>query len=145
MAGFRGYLIKLKGKGNNPDEVLPLKYMGVGSYSCTPNQRMESSANRATDGVLHRTTVSHTATKIEFDTPNITNEDVAELNALLQSHMTNRLQRKISIKYYDPENDDYKTADCYMPDVQYKINSIVEGGQYGKILYTPIRYAFIEY
>lgn len=144
-AGFRGYLIKLKARGNYAAEELPLKYMGIGSYSCTPNQRMESSANRATDGVLHRTTVSHTATKIEFDTPNITNEDVADLNKLLQHHMTNRLQRKISIEYYDPENDEYKSADCYMPDVQYKINSIVEGGQYGKILYTPIRYAFIEY
>lgn len=140
---FSGHLIKLKAANGNADELLPMKYMGIESYSATPNQRMESSANRATTGLLHRTTVEHTATKIEFETPVITNLDVAELNAMLQRHYTDALQRKIVIEYYDNETDSYKDATCYMPDVQFKIMRV------DKVLnimyYSPIRYAFIEY
>ena len=137
---YNGYLIKLK--GGNGAENLPLKYIGLGSYSCTPNQRMESKASRATTGLLHRTTVAHTATKIEFETPNITNKDVAALNRMIQSHYTNALERKIDIEYYDMESDSYRSATCYMPDVQYKISSITKNNE---IIYGPIRYAFIEY
>lgn len=140
---FNGYLIKLKAANGNPTEELQMKYMGIESYSATPNQRMESSANRATTGLLHRTTVEHTATKIEFETPVITNLDVAELNAMFQRHFTDALQRKIVIEYYDNETDSYKEATCYMPDVQFKIMRV------DKVLnilyYSPIRYAFIEY
>lgn len=140
---FSGHLIKLKAANGNADELLPMKYMGIESYSCTPDQRMESSANRATTGLLHRTTVEHTATKIEFETPVITNLDVAELNAMFQRHYTDALQRKIVIEYYDNETDSYKDATCYMPDVQFKIMRV------DKVLnilyYSPIRYAFIEY
>ena len=140
---FSGHLIKLKAANGNADELLPMKYMGIESYSATPNQRMESSANRATTGLLHRTTVEHTATKIEFETPTITNKDVSELNALMQRHFTDALQRKIVIEYYDNETDSYREATCYMPDVQYKIMRVDKA--LNILYYSPIRYAFIEY
>lgn len=140
---FSGYLIKLKATGNGTDEILPMKYMGIESYSATPNQRMESSANRATTGVLHRTTVEHTATKIEFETPTMTNLDISELNAMFRRHFTDILQRKIVIEYYDNETDSYKNATCYMPDVQYKIMRVDKA--LNILYYTPVRYAFIEY
>ena len=137
---YSGYLIKLKG---GTTENLPLKYMGIETYSCTPDQRMESSANRATTGLLHRTTVEHTATKIEFETPVITNSDLAALESLLQSHFTDALQRKITIEYYNNATDSYKEAVCYMPDVQYKISRV--DNVHNIIYYEPVRYAFIEY
>lgn len=137
---FNGYLIKLKG---GVEQILPLKFMGAASYNATPQQRMESSANRATTGLLHRTTVEHTATKIEFETPMITNRDLAVLNAMLQSHFTDALQRKLTIEYYDNGTDSYRDAVCYMPDVQYKIHRIDTATN--TIYYEPVRYAFIEY
>ena len=137
---YSGYLIKLKG---GTAENLPMKYIGIESYSCTPNQRMESSANRATTGLLHRQTVSHKATKIEFETPHMTNKEVAALNTLLALHMTDALQRNITIEYYDEESDTYKEANCYMPDIQYKIDHVDNTNNI--IYYKPIRYAFIEY
>jgi len=137
---YSGYLIKLKG---GTAEDLPMKYIGIGSYSCTPDQRMEAKANRAVSGLLQRTTVEHKATKIEFETPTITNKDVSALNTLLQSHFTNALERKITINYYDMETDSYRDADCYMPDVQYKIDHIDHATN--TIYYSPVRYAFIEY
>lgn len=138
---YSGYLIKLKG---GTAENLPLKYIALESYSCTPDQRMESKANRATTGLLHRTTVEHKATKIEFETPAMmTNVEVATLNAMIQSHFTDALQRKLTIEYYDNETDSYRDAECYMPDVQYKIIRVDKGKNL--LYYDKIRYAFIEY
>jgi len=135
---FAGYLIKL---GGSSGAELPMTYMKPESYVAEPNQRMESEAARAVTGLLHRTTVSHTATKIEFETPVMTNREVSALNALLQSHMTNTHRKDITIEYYDMETDSYKVVNCYMPDVKYTINH-VEGDV---IYYNSVRYAFIEY
>lgn len=137
---YAGYLIKLGGSNGTQ---LPMKYIGINSYSCTPNQRMENQANRAVSGVLRRTTVAHTASKIEFNTPTITNADVSALNTLLQNNFSNAQERKITIQYYDMETDTYKEADCYMPDVQYSIDHIDNWSNV--VYYSPVRYAFIEY
>ncbi len=138
---YSGYLIKLL--GGNGTETLPFKYMGLSSYKCTPDQRLESKAARASTGILHRTTVEHKATKIEFSTPPITNIELSTLNAMLQRHFTDSLQRKIVIEYYDMEIDGYRTATCYMPDVDYTIDRIDNANNI--VYYQAVRYAFIEY
>ena len=137
---YNGYLIKL---GGSSGQILPNRFIAMENYSCTPNQRMESKANRAVTGLLHRTTVEHTATKIEFTTPMLTNVELAELNTMLRTHFSNTLERKITIQYYDMETDTYKVGNCYMPDVQYKISRINKDTN--TVYYEGIRYAFIEY
>lgn len=139
---FAGYLIKLKG---GTAEELPMKYMAFSSYKANPDQRMEASdTSRATTGYLHRTTVQHTATKIEFETPaQMTNKDIATLNALIAGHYTDVLQRKLVIEYYDNETDSYKEGTVYCPDREYPIERIDKNKNL--IYYNPIRYAFIEY
>lgn len=130
---YNGYLLKVNGK------QIPNKFIQLSTYSITPNQRMESSAERDTTGMLHRETCEHTATKIEFNTPYIRGVEVAELNTLLG--IAEDRQRNVTIDYFDPETQSYKNADCYMPDVQYSIYSEINND----LLYSPIRYAFIEY
>ena len=130
---YNGYLLKVGGK------QVPNKFIQLSTYSITPNQRMESSAERDTTGMLHRETCEHTATKIEFNTPYIRGVEVAELNTLLG--IAGDYQRNVTVEYFDPETQSYKNADCYMPDVQYSIYSEVNND----LLYSPIRYAFIEY
>lgn len=138
---FSGYLIKLKG---GTAEILPMKYMAISSYKASPDQRMEAEANRATTGVLHRNTVQHTATKIEFETPaQMTNRDVAALNALISGHYTDTLQRKLVIEYYDNDTDTYKEGTVYCPDREYVIDRVDKNTN--TIYYNSIRYAFIEY
>ena len=138
---FNGKLIELKTGANYIE--LPIKYIKAESYKVTPNQRMESSANRASTGVLIRSTVSHTASKIEFSTPPLTNSDVNAIHTLLTNAYTNSLQRKLDLRYYDPSSDDYKTGTFYVPDINYDINRIEKATN--KIHYNPIRIAFIEY
>ena len=137
---YSGYLIRLGGSAGTD---LPMKYMAIGSYQCTPNQRMESRATRSVTGILHRTTVEHKATKIEFTTPVITNTEIANLNNLLRGYFSNDLEKKITINYYDQETDTYRDATCYMPDVQYPISRV--DPVTNTVYYDGVRYAFIEY
>lgn len=138
---FSGYLIKV-GTGLAAVEI-PMKYMRYTSYKVTPDQRMEWSAERDTTGVLHRETVANKPPKIEFETPYMTNSDIVTLNTLIQGKYTVAAERKLDITYYDPESDSYKTAAVYMPDVDYKIYNVDSTNK--KILYEPLRYAFIGY
>lgn len=138
---FSGYLIKV-GSGLSAVEI-PLKYMRAETYTVTPDQRMEWSAERDTTGVLHRTTVSNMPPKIEFETPLMTNTDISALNTIIQAAYTNAQERKLPIEYYDPESDSYKTHDCYMPDVNYKIRNVDAVNHV--INYEQLRYAFIGY
>ena len=131
---FYGYLIQI---GSTP---LDMKYMKAESYKITPAQRMETEAKRSADGILHRATVAHMPVKIEFETPIMTNTDIDALTTIFSSAFSNT-ERKINIQYYDPSSNTYKTAECYMPDSQYKIMR-VDGNV---IYYDSIRFAFIEY
>lgn len=137
---YSGYLIKL---GGSSGVVLPMEYIALGSYKSNPNQRMEAKATRSVTGVMHRTTVEHTATKIEFETPVITNTQLNALTSMFRNHYINTLERKITINYYDQETDSYKDADCYMPDINYQIDHIDQDRNI--IYYNNIRIAFIEY
>lgn len=130
---YNGYLLKVGGT------QLPNKFIQLSTYAITPNQRMESSAERDTTGELHRTTCEHTASKIEFQTPYLKGSEIAELNQLLA--IADNLQRNVSIEYFDPETQSYKNAECYISDIQYTIYSQIEND----LLYMPTRYAFIEY
>ena len=138
---FNGKLIELKTGANYV--VFPTKYVKSESYKITPAQRMESSANRSATGVLKRTTVSHTASKIDFETTVLTNREVADITGKLTAAYTDSLQRKLDLRYYDPATDSYKTGTFYIPDIDYDIMRIDKTNNV--IHYNSIRIAFIEY
>lgn len=138
---FSDYLIAV-GTGQDTHKI-PLKYMRAETYSVTPQQRMEWSAERDVTGVLHRETVANMPPKIEFNTPLMTNSDIVALNTLFQNAYTNTAERKLHVTYYDPESDSYKVHMCYMPDVQYTIRNVDATNHV--INYEELRYAFIGY
>ena len=137
---FSGYLIKV---GTGTPVEIPLKYMRAETYSVTPNQRLEWSAERDVTGVLHRETTPNMPPKIEFNTPLMTNKDIKALNTILSNAYSNATERKLSVTYYDPESDTYKKHDCYMPDVKYEIRNVDTA--HNVINYEELRYAFIGY
>lgn len=141
MTGFAGWLIKCVTNGT-PVEI-PLKYMRAETYTVTPDQRMEWSAERDVTGVLHRETVQNLPPKIEFNTPLMTNADINALNSIIKAAFTSYLQRNITIQFYDPERDQYWEWDCYMPDVHYQIRNADTTNHV--INYEELRYAFIGY
>lgn len=137
---YNGYLIKVGGSSGTP---LPMKYIKVGGYDITPNQRLESEAKRAVTGVLHRTTVAHTASKIEFNTPVMTNLDVDAMMTLFRNAWISAAERKLNIEYYDMETNSYKTGTFYMPDVKFQIDHI--DNDRNIITYKEARISLIEY
>lgn len=137
---YNGYLIKVGGSAGTP---LPMKYVKLDGYNISPNQRMEAQAGRSVTGLLHRSTVSHTASKIEINTPYMTNRDVNDMMTLFRNAWTNTLERKLDLQYYDMETDSYKTGTFYMPDIKFEIDHIETATN--TIVYKEIRIAFIEY
>lgn len=137
---YNNFLIKLGGSGGT---ALSLEYIQYDTYKVTPNQRMDIEAGRDSTGLLHRSVVSHTATKVEFETPYMDNSRVDALMTLIRSYWTSTKERKINLQYYDPETDSYKSGTFYMPDIEFNIRNI---DTVKKIVnYDPIRIAFIEY
>lgn len=139
---YNGYLIKV---GGSSGTILPMKYIKIEGYDITPNQRMETEAKRAVTGLLHRNTVAHTASKIEFNTPHLTNAELSAMMNLFRSAWTSVSERKLNLEYYDMETDSYKTGTFYMPDIKYSINHIKGTGSSAVVIYNEMRVAFIEY
>lgn len=138
---FNGYLIKLGGEHGT---VLPLKYMRYETYKITPEQRLDfNSSVSSSTGVLHRTVLPHRRTKIEFNTPRLYSDDMDRLLKLIRSYWTNDNERKITLKYYSMERNDYLEGVFYMPDIDFTISNV--DIQNRNILYTETRLAFIEY
>lgn len=137
---FNGYLLKL---GGSSGTVFPMEFIKVEGYNITPNQRMEAEAKRSITGVLHRTTVEHTASKVEFNTPKMTNSDVDRMMNLFRNAWTSTAERKLILKYYDMETNSYKVGDFYMPDIKFSIDHI--DIQTNVVYYGETRVAFIEY
>lgn len=137
---YNGYLIKVGGSGGTS---LPMKYIKVEGYNITPDQRMESEAKRAITGVLHRTTVEHTASKIEFTTPVMTNLDMDSMMSMFRNAWSNSQERKLTLEYYDNETNSYKSGVFYMPDIKFSIDHI--DSDLNMVYYKETRVAFIEY
>lgn len=131
---FAGYLLKVNGT------ILPTKFIKLATYDVTPNQRIETSADRSAGGVLVRVTVSHTPSKIEFQTPHLYEADVQELVGLLNMGKSN-LQRNVSLDYFCPDTQNYQSGTFYVPDTKFSIYSTDRDN----LVYQPIRVAFIEY
>jgi hypothetical protein len=129
---FNNYYIKVG------SYTIPLDFMKVESYTSMPDQRQDLDSYRDADGYLHRTVLSHTATKIEFETPHLWRWQMQELIQGIKANLTSNLERKCTVTYYDDEIDDYKTGTFYLPGtMEYKV--------YNKQIYAPTRFAFIEY
>lgn len=129
---FQGYLIKV---GNY---TIPLTFMKLESYKSAPNQRQDLDSYRDANGYLHRNVLSHTASKLEFETPYLSMRDMRSLIQNIRANYTNDLARTVELTYYDDETDTYKTGTFYMPGT-------VEYNLFNKEIYAPSRFAFIEY
>ena len=138
MSNFEGWLLKF---GN---QEFPLELINQSSWKATPNQRQELDAWTDCNGVLHRETAPHTRTKIEFETvDDITLSEKMRIQEVMNSSITNTLQRKGEITYWNDETNTYETACVYIPDTQFTIKEIDKEKK--EIYYEKIRIALIEY
>lgn len=141
LTGFQGWLVKVGNEGSGVE--IPIKWIRAETYSATPDQRMEWSAERDVTGYLWRQTVQNQPPKIEFNTRLLTNNEISALNAIFKAAFTNEQQRKLPVQFYDMEKDEYWIWDCYMPDTKYTIRNVDVANKI--VNYEETRYAFIGY
>lgn len=134
---FNGYLLK---SGN---DNFPLKYVFKESYKITPNRRQDLDPYRDANGKLHRNTLSHTATTIQFQTKPMSNSQYESLMSWLRSHYSNLQEKKIPLTYYSPDTNSYKSGDFYVPDIEMTMDLV--DTVHNKILYLSSTIEFIEY
>ena len=121
-----------------------MKYIVKGGYNSTPNQRQEAKAWQDLKGNLHRDTAPHYRTKIEFKTVNgITLSEKQEIQGIMNSAITDKRQRKGTVIYWNEEDNEYKQATVYIPDITFEVDEIDELRK--NIYYNSIRISLIEY
>lgn len=134
---FNGSLLKFSG------DNFPLKYVFKESYKVTPNRRQDLDPCRDGNGYLHRNTLSHTATTIQFQTKPMWNDQFEQMMNFIRGHYTNTQEKKLQITYYSPDINSYKTGNFYVPDVEY-VMDLVDTVK-NRILYLSTTLEFIEY
>ena len=133
---FEGYLMK------SFETTFPHKYIQISTYQTTPSQRQDLDSYQDSKGNLHRTVVPHDRSKIVFKTmDNLKLAEKQEIQAFFNGAMTNARERKITLTYWNDEDNIYKTGSFYIPDVTYPIKRIMGND----IVYDSVEYHLIEY
>jgi hypothetical protein len=131
---YAGYLLKVNGV------IIPNKYILMGSYKPTPHQETDLDSYLDGDGYLDRSVLPHDRTKIEFNTiPYMTLSDKMEMQTLLPTSRKKRI--KLTVEYWDDENNSYDIGDFYVPPIEYIINDASDTD----IIYDSLRIALIQY
>ena len=139
---FAGYLLK---SGNN---IFPHKYIELGSYDVTPDQREEIKAERDDNTRdLIRVTADGMKTAIHFKTrDNLTLAEVTEIRNFFYNNESNHKERKIALTFWNPDpynaaQPDYDNGQFYRPNLKFPIKRI-EGNN---IIHGALEIDLIEY
>ena len=138
-------LVQLLDTVNTPpvNWKFPLKYIRYESYKVTPDQNQDLNSTVDTTGNLHRYPLDHTRTKVEFNMPVMTSNEMNTLISTISSYWNKPTERKVSMRYFDPLTNGYKTGSFYIPDIDFVMMNVDESN--GLIKYQEVRIAFIEY
>lgn len=130
---YNGYLLKF---GSN---IMPNNYFI--EFSSTPDQRLESNAERDNTGELQRATLPNGKTSIKLSTHIMSLEEKINFQNIINLSIVNEIQRKCRVTFWDDEINNYKTSFFYIPDIEYQIMDADGSG----ITYNPISVELIEY
>lgn len=133
MTNFEGWVLKINGV------IFPNKLIALESYNCTPNQIMDLDPYRDGNGKLHRNALPHTASAIDFTTPNLYLRDMEILDTFLTSE--NRI--KCQVDYWNDNTLRYESGEFYISDIPYGKVWVDERRK--DILYKPIQISIVEF
>lgn len=137
---FNGWLIKFG------DVILPNSFILADGWEATPNQRVEIDAYRDANVMLHRETSENFKTSLALTIRPLNLEEMAAFKnviGLATLDIVNKIQRRVTVTYWNDEEMDYKTATMYMPDVTYTIHTVDEVER--DIEYNGFTIELIEY
>jgi fructose-1,6-bisphosphatase len=140
---FEGYLFAACDANFRPVAVFPNKYIQYNSWSSTPNQREEIKAYRD-DNTRNLTRITAAGKKSVFSfkvRSSLHLEDKIEIQAFFTNNELDHEQRKINLKFWDDENNEYKTGTFYRPNMPFPIIKITDDD----IIYGELTIECIEY
>jgi hypothetical protein len=140
---FEGYLFASCDSKFRVRQTFPNKYIQYNSWSSTPNQREEIKAYRD-DNTRKLTRVTASGKKSVFSFKvrgNLHLAEKKEIQEFFTSAETNHEQRKVNLKFWDDENNEYKTGTFYRPNMPFPIVKITEDD----IIYGELTIECIEY
>lgn len=138
---FDTYFVKVIRASDNTAVPIPNKYISLTSYVSTPNQRQDLDSYQDNLGKLHRNTLDHTRSKLEWNTPPLFERELLSLQNILNSGIINAKERKLEIIHYCFDTHTYEQGEFYMPDITFTPLLI----RNGEVLMDKVRLAFIEY
>lgn len=138
---FDTYFVKVIRASDNTAVPIPNKYISLTSYVSTPNQRQDLDSYQDSLGKLHRNTLEHTRSKLEWNTPPLFERELLSLQNILNSGIINLRERKLKIIHYCFDTHTYEQGEFYMPDITFTPLLI----RNGEVLMDKVRLAFIEY
>nr|DAX10516.1 MAG TPA: hypothetical protein [Bacteriophage sp.] len=133
MLNYKGFLLKF---GNTE---FPNNYFA--EYSSTPDQRMDTDAERDDNGNLQRTTLPTGKTSITFSTHILHLDEKINMQNIINSAIVNTAQRKCYVTYWNDETNSYDSGYFYIPDIEF---SVMDADK-TDIRYNPISIELIEY
>ena len=139
MSNWRGYFFKAVATGR----IFPNEYINWASYDSTPNHREEIKAYRDENTRdLTRITAAGKKTSIHFDTrPKLNLEQKMDIQNFFTSAESDPDQRRITLEFWNDEENTYKTGDFYRPNLQFKIRKITDDD----IFYESMSMDLVEY
>ncbi|MDE7390207.1 MAG: hypothetical protein K2M82_04620 [Lachnospiraceae bacterium] len=120
---------------------LPTRFIASDGYQNTPNQRTELQAFRDADIDMHRVTSPNYKTTVTLTLCPMSYSDKLQIQAMIENATIISTERKVRIKYWNDEENDWKTGLFYMPDVTYTLMGYYGGEPW----YKSVTYEFIEY
>lgn len=124
--------------------VIPLKYIAAESYDVLYSTS-DLDSYRDANGVLHRNPLAHKVGKVEFNTPRLlTNTELQDLLTNIRNNYkggAGDISKTATVKFWNPEYDNYITQDMYVPDINFEIFGIFDG----VVKFNAVRIAFIAY
>ena len=139
---FDKYFVKIIRKGDGAVVPIPNKYISLASYVSTPHQRQDLDSYQDNLGRLHRNTLEHTRSKLEWNTPPLREREILDLQNILNSGIINEKERKAVIIHYCFDTHTYEQGEFYIPDITFTPLRVLPNGE---VLLDKIRLAFIEY
>lgn len=127
---------------NGINKPIPNKFISLSSYVSTPHQIQDLDSYQDSNGVLHRNALEHTRSKLEWNTPPMTERELKQLQDLLESGIITKKERKLMLSHYCFDTHSYEGGTFYMPDITFTPLLIMPSGE---VLLDKVRLAFIEY
>lgn len=139
MNNWRGYFIR----ATKNNQIFPNEYIAWESYDSEPNHREEIKAYRDDNTRnLTRVTAEGTKSSLTFTVrSNLHLEDKMFIQAFFTDNESDALERKITLEYWNDEDNDYHISDFYRPDIKFTIKKITTND----IIYKEFTIDLVEY